>query len=418
MNDCQRLSICYVVPGHHLLPSAGPTRNVLSTAEALSQWANVTVAFRSILEPIEPKNYTVVEIEPGICHLPCRTDDAAIRGIGIAEFVNYLNVLKQFVLKHLLSYDIVLEKSWLLSGYVVALCQRRQLPGIVVENVMRIRNEPLRVPRDFMRYFLNQLAQALVGRYLRRAPLIIAETEELKRSIIQRWSLPTRQIEVVNLGVDHSVFRALNQEDARTQLGISRHVTMLLYVGVLDQIHSLLPLFDALNFISESSLEIHVVGDGVLKDCYQEIVNKSLNNVFFHGRVPHKDVPQFIAAADLCLAPYDLATFPYGQVAYSTLKIPEYMACGRPVVSVPSGNILNLVHDNITGFLFHNDVKHWISFLMRCPSREDLKKMGILAANVVRSYDWESTARAYLTLCNQVLSKNSERVHLFNQHVN
>jgi glycosyltransferase involved in cell wall biosynthesis len=414
MNDCQRLSICYVVPGHHLLSSAGPTRNVLSMAEALSQWANVTVAFRSILEPIEPKGYTVVEIEPGICRLPSRTDDAAIRGIGLAEFVNYLNSLKKFVSKHLVSYDIVLEKSWLLSGYIVVLCQRRQLPGIVIENVMRVWNEPLRIPSDFKRYLWNQLAQALVGRYLRRAPLIIAETEELKRSISQRWSLPIRQIEVVNLGVNHSVFRPFNQEDARTQLGISPYVTMLLYVGVLDQMHSLLPLLDALSLISDSLIEIHIIGDGVLKHRYQAIANESLNNVIFHGRVPHKDVPQFIAAADLCLAPYDLTTFPYGQVAYSTLKIPEYMACGRPVVSVPSGNILNLVQDNITGFLFQNNVKHWTSFLMRCPSREDLRKMGILAANAVRYYDWESSARAYLTLCKQVLSKNSERAYPLN----
>jgi hypothetical protein len=33
----KRLSICYLVPGHNLLPSAGPTRNVLSVARELGQ---------------------------------------------------------------------------------------------------------------------------------------------------------------------------------------------------------------------------------------------------------------------------------------------------------------------------------------------------------------------------------------------
>lgn len=405
MNGRKRFSICYVVPGHHLLSSAGPTRNVLCLAEALSQWADVTVAFRSVLEPIISKDYEVVEIEPEMGRLRHQVDDAAVRGMGLREFVDYLGSLKRFVADRLPSYDIILEKSWLLSGYVVALCQRRGLPGIVIENVVRVWNEPLRIPRDFMRFLSYQLAQALVGHYLRRAPMIIAETEELKRTITQQWTLAPKQVEVVGLGVDHSIFRPLDQANARGQLGISPNATMLLYVGVLDQMHNLLPLLDAFNGISAPSLELHIVGDGVLKDHYQARIPESRRNVFFHGRIPHRAVPQLIAAADLCLAPYDLTTFPYGQVAYSTLKIPEYMACARPVVSVPSGHILNLVRDNITGFLFHNNVQNWISFLTGCPSRKELHEMGLVAVGTVSSCSWEVAARSYLTLCDQIISK-------------
>jgi glycosyltransferase involved in cell wall biosynthesis len=407
MNGRKRLSICYVVPGHHLLSSAGPTRNVLCLAEALSQWANVTVAFRSILEPVTPKGYEVVEIEPGAGGLGYRVDDAAIRGMGFREFVEYLSFLKQFVAERFASYDIVLEKSWLLSGYVAALCQRRGLPGVVIENVVRVWNEPLRIPRDVMRYLSYQLAQTLVGHYLRRAPLVIAETEELKRTITQRWTLAPKQVEVVGLGVDHSIFRPLDQANARKQLGISPNATMLLYVGVLDQTHSLIPLLEALNAIPICPLELHIVGDGVLKDQYQGKVHESRKNAFFHGRVPHTAVPQYIAAADLCLAPYDLRMFPNGHVAYSTLKIPEYMACARPVVSVPSGHVLNLIHHNITGFLFHNDVHNWKSFLHGCPPRQKLQQMGLAAADVVSSRSWEATASTYLTFCETIISKNS-----------
>jgi|SoiMethySBSTD1v2_1073268.scaffolds.fasta_scaffold63650_1 glycosyltransferase involved in cell wall biosynthesis len=405
MNSCKRLSICYIVPGHHLLSSAGPTRNVLYLAESLGQYANVTVAFRSIQEHTVPKGYDIVEIQPRYGQLSYIEDDAAVRGMGFREFINYISALKQFVKERMLSYDIVLEKSWILSGYISTLCQRRGLPSIVIENVMRVWNEPLRVPRDVMRYLTFQLAQTLIGRYLRQSPLVIAETEELKRTIIQRWTLAPKQVEVVGLGVDHSKFRPLDQENARQQLGIAPSITMLLYVGVLDQTHSLTPLIEALNEISSQSIEIHIVGDGVLKDQYQARISGSRKNIVFHGRIPHSVVPQFIAAADLCIAPYDLRMFPNGDVAYSTLKIPEYMACARPVVSVPSGHILNLIRDNITGFLFHNNVENWISFLCQCPSRQELKKMGLAAADMVISHNWESTACAYLTYCEEVISK-------------
>jgi hypothetical protein len=49
MNRRNRLSICYAVLGHNLLTSVGPMRYVLYLAEALRQWAEVTIAFRSVV---------------------------------------------------------------------------------------------------------------------------------------------------------------------------------------------------------------------------------------------------------------------------------------------------------------------------------------------------------------------------------
>lgn len=64
MNGRKRFSIYYAAAGQNLLPSAGPTRNVLNVANALSQWADVTLAFRSIGEPIISDKYKVIAIEP------------------------------------------------------------------------------------------------------------------------------------------------------------------------------------------------------------------------------------------------------------------------------------------------------------------------------------------------------------------
>jgi len=403
-----RLSICYVVPGHHCVPSAGPTRNVLSLAEALSSRADVTVAFRTVAPPAVGRGYAVIAIQKGQARLHTGQDDAAIRGIGLREFLIYLAALRRFVDTHLSTYDVVLEKSWLLSGYIAARCQRRGVPAAVIENVVRLWTEPLRTPRDLLRYGWHRYTQALVGRYLQRIPLIIAETAALKAAMIDRWRLPDERIKVVGLGVDHSLFRPLNQAEARLALGIASEVTVLLYVGVLDQTHDLSPVLTALRQISFPSLELHIVGDGMLRKTYEELVGVGCRNVVFHGRVPHASVPRYIAAADLCLAPYDVTKFPHGQVAYSTLKIPEYMACARPVVSVPSGHILSLIEDRVSGFLFHNHVQNWVNFLTTCPPREKLMKMGAIAAKTVGCCNWHMTAQRYWHLCKQICSGKTD----------
>jgi glycosyltransferase involved in cell wall biosynthesis len=124
--------------------------------------------------------------------------------------------------------------------------------------------------------------------------------------------------------------------------------------------------------------------------------------VRFHGYVPHHRVPEFIAAADVCLAPYQPRAFPHGLVPFSTLKIPEYMACGRPVISVPSGHIQTLIEDQVCGLLFPNDVTAWLRFLRALPARAQLADMGRAAARAVVSISWEHTAAQYLDVCQKL----------------
>jgi glycosyltransferase involved in cell wall biosynthesis len=152
-----------------------------------------------------------------------------------------------------------------------------------------------------------------------------------------------------------------------------------------------------------AAVELHLVGDGAARPRYQALAARGQVTARFHGQVAHHRIPEFIAAADACLAPYSVAGFPGGVIAVSTLKIPEYMACARPVISVPSGHILRLVEDRRTGFLFANEASAWAAFLAALPSRERLAAMGQSAAAAVASLSWERTAAGYFEAARAVL---------------
>jgi glycosyltransferase involved in cell wall biosynthesis len=175
-----------------------------------------------------------------------------------------------------------------------------------------------------------QVGRWLAGRYLREAPLIIAETEFLKADIAANWRVAPERIAVVDLGIDRALFRTLDQDAARHSLGIAPDKTVLLYVGVLDEIHDLGPLLEAMRVRQDPTIELHLVGDGHYAGLYREKAGGAAN-VVFRGRVAHSRVPELIAAADLCVAPYDPKVFAAGNLGYSTMKIPEYLSCGRPV---------------------------------------------------------------------------------------
>jgi glycosyltransferase involved in cell wall biosynthesis len=175
-----------------------------------------------------------------------------------------------------------------------------------------------------------------------------------------------------------------------------------LYVGGMDKYHDLDPIIEAFGRIRSPSLELHLVGDGEFRARYEEKARRAQTLLRFHGRVPHAMVPDYIAAADICLAPYQTSAFHGEMVTFSTLKIPEYLACGRPVVSVPSGAIRKLIEDQVSGFLFPNDVASWVVFLKSLPSRGRLRDMGQIAARSVEALSWENTAARYLEICQQL----------------
>jgi glycosyltransferase involved in cell wall biosynthesis len=398
MNQPRRLSVCYLVPGHDLLASVGPSRNVLNLAQALARHADVTVAFRRVADTDLPRGIRVLEIQPAVT--AATIDDAAMRGISLAEFLSFMRALRRFVRDELQTFDVVLEKSWLLSGYVSSLCRRRGQLGVPVENI--VSNPAHAARRQPLKRLRLHVAHWIAGRAMRRAPLVIAETEFLKKEIAESWKVAPERIAVVDLGVDRGLFRPADQATTRRKLGIPPDRTVLVYVGVLDFTHDLEPAIRALGAAGNRGIELHVVGDGRRREEYGRTAEAVGAQMVFHGRVAHTEVPTYIAAADLCLAPYDASAFASGELGYATMKIPEYLSVGRAVVSVPSGRVRTLVRDGTTGFLFENDVVHWTAFLADLPSRERLHEMGHAAA-ASKLPSWDDTAEAYLALCQERL---------------
>jgi glycosyltransferase involved in cell wall biosynthesis len=395
----QRLRICYAAPGQDMVLSMGPTRNVVSLARALAKFADVTVAFRRIGGDAVPEGLRVLEIDP--MAESTRRDDAATSGIGYLQFLRYLRTLRRFVQGNLADFDVVLEKSWLLSGYMSAFRDLHGRLGVPVENI--VQNAQFASRQRWPKRLRMQAAGWLVRRNLRHARLVIAETEFLKTEIHAHWRVPLEHIAVVDLGVDRQLFKPAGQAEARRALGLSPDTTILTYVGVLDWTHDLAPAIEAVARSRRSDLELEIVGDGARREEYARMAAAAPERIRFRGRVAHERVPLHIAAADLCLAPYNASAFASGELGYSTMKIPEYLAVGRPVASVPGRRIRSLVTDGVAGFLFENSIEAWTRFLGEAPDRARLAEMGRAAADVELP-TWDDTASAYYALCQRALA--------------
>jgi glycosyltransferase involved in cell wall biosynthesis len=156
---------------------------------------------------------------------------------------------------------------------------------------------------------------ALTSRVVRRASAVIAVSDYLRRELEERLPAARGKIEVVDSGVDLDRFRPVEPAAALES-------PAFVHIGSLTERKNVVRLADAFAELGRGSLTF--VGDGPLRSRLE-----GRERVTVVGRVPHGEVPGWLAAADVVCAPALIE--PFGQ------SILEAMACERTVVATRLG---------------------------------------------------------------------------------
>jgi glycosyltransferase involved in cell wall biosynthesis len=126
------------------------------------------------------------------------------------------------------------------------------------------------------------------------------------------------------------------------------------------------------------------------------------------GRVPHDEMPRYLAAMDIPIAPFTVEAYGAGVPFYgSALKLFEYLAMGKPVVAARIGQITEVIEDGTSGLLYdpadgHDLVEH-VSQLIEQPALR--QTLGIGARLAVARYSWIETARTVEALARRLLPR-------------
>ena len=157
---------------------------------------------------------------------------------------------------------------------------------------------------------------------LSRASAVIANSRWLADRLTEKIPAAERKLEITDCGVDLQAFSPRPAAEARGELGWDGEGPALLCVGSLIERKNVVRLADA--FASLDTGRLAFVGDGPLRD---ELEGRP--DVTLTGRIPQKDVPDWVAACDVLCQPS--LREPFGQ---ATL---EAMAMERTVVATKIG---------------------------------------------------------------------------------
>jgi glycosyltransferase involved in cell wall biosynthesis len=267
---------------------------------------------------------------------------------------------------------------------------RAGVPWILETNEMQ--SEEARVDRNSL--VLTSLARRHERQAYLDCSMLVCVSEALKRLVTARLGVPEDKVAVIPNGVDTDFFRP-RPETRRAFEGFT-----IVYAGGIEPWQGIDSLLRAMADIRrERGPVVHAViaGDGpVRRDCERLSEDLGLGScVRFLGTVSREDVPLVIASGDLG---YSGHTETQGRAVFrSPLKLYEYMAVGKPVLSSAVADARQIVVPGETGFLFASDDAGGLraALCRALESHDALPAMGAQARAMVESgHSWTARCRS------------------------
>ena len=112
------------------------------------------------------------------------------------------------------------------------------------------------------------------------------------------------------------------------------------------------------------------------------------DKIIFTGTIPYKQVPKYISCMDVCLIPFKLDAVSQSSLP---LKLFEYMACEKPVISTKIAGVVNAVQDRV---LYASAEEEYHDKIVKLYKDEELRiKLGVEGRNYVKqNYEWSKLA--------------------------
>jgi glycosyltransferase involved in cell wall biosynthesis len=176
--------------------------------------------------------------------------------------------------------------------------------------------------------------------------------------------------------------------------------TVAVFAGAFRSWHGAIHLADAIRELHERGrrdVSAVFIGDGPELASVRAAA-RGTDRIVFTGAVPHDLMPACLAAADVGVAPFDLAA--HGPLAlgfyWSPLKIFEYMAAGLPVVAPAVDRLPSLVGRDREGLLYDPSAPGALAAALEKLTDPALRRrLGSAARErAVREYSWEAHCRA------------------------
>ena len=226
---------------------------------------------------------------------------------------------------------------------------------------------------------------------------LVIITEALRRVLISQFNLDTTKTEMIIApdGVDLERYHDLpSPSQARWNLGISDTFTAG-YTGHFYEGRGIELMYELAKTLSEVQF-LWVGGDAESVSFWKNrLKDEGIENIILTGFVDNAVLPQYQAACDVLLMPYSTKISGSGggntaDIA-SPMKMFEYMAAGRAIISSDLPVIHEVLDETMAVFCPPDDIEAWIQALSSLTTNDSMcQAFGQMVQKAVGAYSWHA----------------------------
>lgn len=275
-------------------------------------------------------------------------------------------------------FDIHLNYNSLISGYKVSK-NIKTVFDLADDLPQMIKYSP-QIPKH-LRYYGMKLGEYYLKKNIKESKYVTLTTDKLK----EKYEIPNEKTNIIPNGVNTEDFR--NILNAKEDLGLSGFI--IGYVGVLREWVDLIPVYRALKLLN-NEIKLLIVGkEGRFKENIELVQKLGLSErVIFTGMIPYSQVPKYISAMDIGLIPFKNDSITNNALP---IKLFEYMACEKPVISTPNSTINSYIGDNI---YYASNTKEYAEIIELYYDDKELRiKKGKKGRKISEEHDWKELAK-------------------------
>lgn len=274
------------------------------------------------------------------------------------------------------NFDIHFNYNSLITGYEAS--KKFKTVFDLADDIPKMINHSPQIP-SFLRKVGYQFGKYYVNKNIANAEQITI-TNEILADI---YNIPREKTSILPNGVDLSLFKY--QKDAKEILGLGEEF-IIGYVGVLREWVDFKPLFEALKLINFDTKVLIVGKEGDFKGNVKLAKKCGVaDKVIFTGTVPYSKVPLYISAMDVCVIPFHSNPIANSAVP---LKLFEYMACEKPVISTKIDAIKKISKDIV---YYANSREEYAQIFTDINTDNDLMKLNVKKGKkLAQNHDWKT----------------------------
>ncbi len=204
---------------------------------------------------------------------------------------------------------------------------------------------------------------------------------------------------LITNGVNTDYFKPMDSKEGKRRLGLSEDCFVIGFAGVIERWYALDEVMRAFSEVLRyrEDAKLLIVGGSLFTDYESDLKELARNlaiddKVIFTGLVEYKNLPEYISAMDICLIP--LSPPQWVHIAMPN-KFFEYSACGKPILSTPIPNIMELGGENL---FIYRDMKEFVGAVKRIV--DDPRTYPV----EVSGYSWKNKAEEMEKVLEEVVS--------------